>query len=186
MKSEKETIYNELLILRCKRGEKDALEELIRLWEKRLFYYIRKLENDEQNSWDILQETWLKVIREIKSLREPRSLPVWLYRIARNTTMSHLRVLHSTITLFEESEYHSSIEKNTEHLHFENAEQVHYGLSQISLLHREILTLYFLQDFILEEIADVLEAPLGTVKSRLHYAKLSLRAVLEKENQNNG
>ena len=122
------------------------------------------------------------MLRGIKSLREPRCLPMWLYRIARNTTFSHLRSRHSKATIFDESEYHSSIEKNTNPPHFENAEQVHYGLRQISLPHREILTLYFLQDLILEEIADLLEVPLGTVKSRLHYAKLALRAVLEKEN----
>ena len=65
----------------------------------------------------------------------------------------------------------------------DDAEQVHYGLRRISLPHREILTLFFLQDLSVEEIADVVGIPFGTVKSRLYYAKRALRTVLEKEEQ---
>lgn len=180
----KESIYYELLILRCKRREKEALEELIHNWERRLFYYVRRLVDNEQDAWDILQEIWLKVVRSIKSLREPRRLPAWLYRIARNTAMSYFRTQHSKIVLINEDENTSYIDGNDEHFHFEDAEQVHYGLGQISLPHREVLTLYFLHDISLEEIAEVLNIPLGTVKSRLHYAKSALRTVLEKEGGN--
>ena len=77
----------------------------------------------------------------------------------------------------------NDIKDETESQTFENAEQVHYGLDRISLPHREILTLFFLQDLTIEDIAVVLEIPAGTVKSRLYYAKRSLKAVLEKENQ---
>ena len=63
----------------------------------------------------------------------------------------------------------------------EDAEQVHYGLSQLSLPHREVLTLYFLQDLSIDEIAELLGVAPGTIKSRLHFAKRSLRAVLEQE-----
>ncbi len=184
MITNKESIYYELLILRCRRGEKNALEELIHNWERRLFYYVRRLVDNEQDAWDILQEMWLKVIQGIKLLRKPHSLPAWLYRIARNTAISHLRSQHSKLVLINENENTSYVEENDENFRFEDAEQVHYGLSRISLPHREVLTLYFLQDLSLEEIADVLDVPLGTIKSRLHYAKSALRAVLEKEERN--
>ncbi|MCK4905642.1 RNA polymerase sigma factor [bacterium] len=184
MITEKEDIYYELLILRCKRGETAALEELIHNWERRLFYYVRRLVDNEQDAWDILQEMWLKVIGGIKLLREPRSLPAWLYRIARNTAMSHFRSQNKTSVSLNDNKNTSYVEENNEHFHFENAEQVHYGLTQISLPHREVLTLYFLQDLSLEEIAEVLEIPLGTIKSRLYYAKSALRTVLEEEGRN--
>ena len=70
-------------------------------------------------------------------------------------------------------------------LRIENAEQVHYGLSHLSLPHREILTLFFMQDFSLEEIATVLDMPVGTVKSRLYYAKRSMKTVLGQKEQRN-
>jgi RNA polymerase sigma-70 factor (ECF subfamily) len=64
---------------------------------------------------------------------------------------------------------------------FEDAEQVHRALGRISLPHREVLTLFFLEDLSQEQMAEVLGIPLGTVKSRLSYAKRALRSVLEQE-----
>ena len=55
-----EAISEELLALRCRRGEKAALEELVRTWEKRLFYFIRRLVDNEADAWDVLQETWAR------------------------------------------------------------------------------------------------------------------------------
>jgi RNA polymerase sigma factor (sigma-70 family) len=179
----KQAIYYELLVLRCRRGRKDALEELVRSWERQLFYYIRRLVDDEQDAWQILQETWVKVLRGIRGLREPSKLPVWLYSIARKTAISHLRSKYTKQAVLEQNANLCDIEDDTNDLAFENAERVHYGLGQVSLHHREILTLFFLQDLSVEEIVEVLEIPAGTIKSRLHYAKHALKSVLEKEEQ---
>ena len=64
---------------------------------------------------------------------------------------------------------------------FDNADQVHHGLAQLSLPFREVLTLFFLEDFSIDAIAEILGVPPGTVKSRLYHAKQALRAVIEKE-----
>lgn len=179
--TEKQAIYYELLTLRCRRGQKKALEELVTSWEKPLFYYIHRLIEDEQDAWAVLQETWVKVLQGIRRLREPNKLPVWLYSIARKTAISHLRRRYSEKALFEGNDDISNIEHYDSNHTFENAEQVHYGLGRISLPHRDILTLFFLRDLSIEEIAQVLSVPVGTVKSRLYYARLALKDVLERE-----
>ncbi|MBN2588230.1 MAG: RNA polymerase sigma factor [Sedimentisphaerales bacterium] len=179
--SDKKGIYYELLILRCKKGQKEALEELVSNWEKRLFYYIRRLVEDEQEAWSILQEVWVKVLQNIKRIREPRKLPVWLYSVTRKTVISHLRKKYSEKELLKKEESKSNQEDCESQYNFDNAEQVHYGLDKISLPHRDILTLFFLQDLSLDEIAETLQVPKGTVKSRLYYAKRALKDVLEKE-----
>jgi RNA polymerase sigma-70 factor (ECF subfamily) len=184
LRSDKEAIYYQLLVLRCQRGERAALEELIRNWEKRLFYYVRRLVDDEEDAWDILQEIWVRVLRGIRRLRDPRSLPSWLYTIARNTAMSHLRLEYAHRPLQVESENLLRSEESAEEFRFEDAQQVHYGLSKLTLAHREVLTLYFLQDLSVEEIAEVLGVPAGTVRSRLYYAKRALRDVLMREDSN--
>ena len=181
MSTEKELVYYELLVLRCRRRDEGALEELIRHWEKRLFYYIRRLVSDEEDAWDVLQETWLKVVRQIGSLRQARSLPMWLYRIARNTAMSRLRGRYADRSVFDDEQTAADVPEQANSFTFEDAEQVHSGLSRISLPHREVLTLFFLQDLSIDEIAEVLEVAPGTVKSRLHFAKKALRAVIEQE-----
>lgn len=182
--TEKQAIYNELLVLRCCRGQKEALDELVRTWGPPLFYYIHRLIEDEQEAWSVLQETWVKVLQGIGKLREPRKLPFWLYSIARKTALSHLRADRSKKAIIQRAEFASNAEDCETNCTFDDAEQVHYGLGRISLHHREVLTLFFLQDLSIEEIAGVLEIPVGTVKSRLYHARRALKTVLGKDAEN--
>ena len=92
MRRTAEVIYEELLALRCRRGEKAALEELVQTWEKRLFYFIRRLVDNEADAWDVLQQTWVRVLSGIGALREPRSLGPWLYRVARHPYPRHAAI----------------------------------------------------------------------------------------------
>ncbi len=178
--TEKERIYAELLALRCRRGERGALEELVRAWENRLFYFIRRLVPCEEDAWDALQETWMKVVRGIGKLRQPERLSPWLYSIARASAMDRMRAVYANHR--EEPVENEALEQFPEETDaLEDAERVHRGLDRISLPHREVLTLHFLEDFSIEEIAGILGVPAGTVKSRLHHAKRALRAVLERE-----
>jgi RNA polymerase sigma-70 factor, ECF subfamily len=176
---DKQTILLELLVLRCKRGEKQALNDLIRQFEGRLLYFVRRLVATEEDAWDVLQQTWIKVLKGIRTLDDPQRLPAWLYQIARRTAVSHWRGHHRAHARADENVDLTDLAAADESLHFEDAEQVHHALDRISLAHREILTLCFLEDLALEQMAEVLAIPLGTVKSRLCYAKRALRAVLE-------
>lgn len=181
MAANKQTIYWELLILRCRHGERQAFEELIGQWEQRLFYYVRRLVATEEDAWDVLQQTWIKVLKGIPSLKNPQSLRTWLYRIARNTALAQWRAEYKQLARRDESNDLSETEVQQEDFPFTEAEQVHRGLGKITLPHREVLTLYFLEDLSMNQIAGVLDVPLGTVKSRLHHAKRALRAVLAQE-----
>ena len=181
MRRTAEAIYEELLALRCRRGEKAALEELVRTWEKRLFYFIRRLVDNEADAWDVLQQTWVRVLSGIGALREPRRLGPWLYRIARRAAFNHGQVRANYRVLLNDYPAGPPAEDDPSRKDFENAEQVHHGLLRLPLPHREVLTLFFLEDFSIEAIAEILDVPDGTVKSRLHHAKKALRAVLGKE-----
>jgi RNA polymerase sigma-70 factor (ECF subfamily) len=176
---DKDTVARELLALRCRRGDRAALEELIRTWERRLLYFIRRLVRDEADAWDVLQQTWVRVLRGIGSLGEPRSLVPWLYRVARNTALSHVRSREPPRESLEDHPDAFAEDPAGGAPEFEDAEQVHRGLLALSLPHREVLTLFFLEDLSVEEVAAVLGVPPGTVKSRLHYAKRALRKVIE-------
>jgi RNA polymerase sigma-70 factor, ECF subfamily len=182
--SEKDLIYHELLVLRCRRGERAALEELVAAWERRLFYFIRRLGCDEQDAWDVLQQTWLKVLRGFPGLKEPRHLAPWLYRIARNTAINHGQMRSLYREHLHDLEPAVAMEEDPGPRNLEDAEQIHKGLLQLGLPHREVLTLHFLESMTVEQIAHVLEVPAGTVKSRLHHARHALRDVLAKEGKN--
>lgn len=180
MLRDKKAILQELVVLRCKRRERQAFEALVRQWEARLLYYVRRLVATEEDAWDVMQETWLRVYKGIRSLQSPEHLSTWLYRVARCAAQSHWRGHYRAHERLEDS-------KNLEGFAAEeedplgDAEQVHRALGRISLLHREVLTLFFLEDLSQEQMAEVLGVPLGTVKSRLCYAKRALRFVLQRE-----
>ena len=184
MARDKQAILLELLVLRCKRGEKQAFDLLIRQWEGRLLYYVRRLVATEEDAWDVLQQTWIKAFRGIKTLDDPQRLPTWLYQIARRTAASHWRGHYREQARLEDDADMAELAEAEEGWHFEDAEQVHRALSRVSLAHREVLTLRFMDDLSLEQMAEVLAVPLGTVKSRLCYAKRALRAILEHEEGN--
>jgi RNA polymerase sigma-70 factor (ECF subfamily) len=130
----------------------------------------------EADAWEVLQETWIKLFRSLKSLRDPHALPAFLYTTARNTAIGRFRIHNCDTEVYPE---HIPDDRSLNELAaFDNAELVHHALDRLALPHREALTLFFLQDLSLEEIAALLDIPMGTVKSRLHYAKTALRKIL--------
>jgi RNA polymerase sigma-70 factor (ECF subfamily) len=145
--TEKEAIACELPVLRCRQGQRDALEEMVRTWERPLFYYIHRLVDDEDEALHVMQQTWFQALQGLRRLREPRKLPAWLYSIARKTALSYLRTRYSERALFRNGEAVSQVDDGDVYLSFGDAERIHYGLGRLSLMHREILTLFFLLVF---------------------------------------
>jgi RNA polymerase sigma-70 factor (ECF subfamily) len=175
--SDRQLLESALLTVRYQRGDRGAFEGIVQLWEPSLFYYLRRLAPSEADAWELLQETWLKLFRSLGSLRDPQALPAFLYTTARNTALSRLRKRELQDSEIYADEVHDESAENDISA-FDNADQVHHALDQLPLLQREALTLYFLEDLSLDEMAATLDVPVGTVKSRLHCAKLVMRKIL--------
>src|SRR3954469_24429286 len=77
------------LLQRCRTGDQEALAELARRWELRLLYYVRRLVASEADAWDVLQATWVRVMKGIRGVREPEKFNAWIYQVARNAALSH-------------------------------------------------------------------------------------------------
>ena len=169
----------EALLRRCQAGDAEALEELIRRWELKLFYYVRRLVSHEEDAWDILQQTWMRIVKGIGSVRDAERLAPWMYRVARNVALSHRKSLLAQQRWIDKQ---ASVEELTDIESIDTewtAADVHRALERLSLHHREALTLFFLQDLSIAEMAGVLGVSEGTVKSRLFYGKQALAEVLE-------
>ena len=178
----KESVYNQLLVIRCRQGQEEAWSELVSRWEKPLLYYIRRMIDNEHQAWQVLQETWLQVVKNIDTLKMPEYLPKWLYSVCHHKIVSYYRQCHRQAELYESiSNAYSNCGDNGD-TYLEDAEAVHWGLGQIKPVFREVLTLYFLQDLSIDEISEVLGVPAGTVKSRLYHARQQLRKALEDQN----
>lgn len=169
-----------LTVLWAQSGERVALSQLIDLYDQRLLYFVRRILGDADGALDVLQTTWLTVHRKIGSLKSPAAFRVWVYRIAHDAAISELRRQMKRPVPVDDHEITLVIDEQAcDEKSFDCAELVHAALHGLSIDHRRVLTLRFLEDMSIEDIASVVGCSDGTIKSRLHYAKLALRRQIE-------
>jgi RNA polymerase sigma-70 factor (ECF subfamily) len=171
----------ENIVQRCKDGERAAFEELFEMYQPRLKYYVRRLYSGDANIDDILQDIWLTVFKKIRKLKDTRSFDVWLYRIARNNIYDRFRRKKIFAALPQEDELTVS-EGPEPTFDADDAANLHKALKKLNPNHREVLTLCFIEQMPYQSIADVIDCSIGTVRSRIFYAKQSLRKEMERQN----
>jgi RNA polymerase sigma factor (sigma-70 family) len=169
---------DEWLIVRCQLGERSAFDALIERWHAPLWRYIRQLTSNDDVAEEIVQEVWLRVIRGIGRLREGAKWRAWLFGIARRVLMDRLRA-HYAMPLAGVADIDAvpMVDDGADAEALSAA--LHDELAKLPLVEREVLTLFYLRELSLNEVADVLCVPLGTVKSRLFRARGLLRRQLE-------
>ncbi|MFA6186238.1 MAG: RNA polymerase sigma factor [Phycisphaerae bacterium] len=171
----------EEMVHRCRNGERAAFEELFEIYQPRLKYYVRRIDSGSTDTDDILQNIWLTVIKEIQKLKDAKVFAVWLYRIARNKVYDGFRHKENFVTIPEENDF--PVSGNNEPIFDANdAEKLHKAMNELKPHHREVLTLCFIEQMSYQSIADVIDCSIGTVRSRIFYAKQSLRAEMERQN----
>jgi RNA polymerase sigma-70 factor (ECF subfamily) len=172
-------IADELLVVRCQLGEPEAFDDLIARWHGPLWSYIRRVIGQRAEAEDTLQDVWLRVIRGIAHVRDGSRLRGWMFGIARRALMDRLRRQYrlppaadvDAETLVAEPE--AGLEADLEALDV--------ALEKMPVTEREVLILFHLQELSLAEIAETLNLPIGTVKSRLFRARRMARALLQSE-----
>jgi RNA polymerase sigma-70 factor, ECF subfamily len=132
------------LVRRCQKGDQEAFEAVFVQYQPRLRFYIRRLASSLDHTEDLLQDIWVKVIRKVRGLRDPRAFTAWLYRIARNEAISRYRVHEPALGLSEETLESYATDKEPD-FSDEDAAAVHQGLDRLKAAQREVLTLFFLE-----------------------------------------
>jgi RNA polymerase sigma-70 factor (ECF subfamily) len=176
----------QLPVSQARAGESAAWDALFRRYQLPLYVYVFELAHDEQASLDIVQETFIAAVRHIGGLRDDKKFGSWLFGIAHQKVIQLWRKRSGKEILFDEIPQSSvEFEVRPDELLIRQEQEVLFMklLNQLPLPQRSVLLLHFVEDFSLGEIARITETQLGTVKSRLHYAKKTLRKLLE---QNEG
>ena len=176
MENENRALF-EWIALRCQSGETSAFEDLVAVMERPLLYYASSLTGNQDSGLDVLQEVWVRVLRDIRKLKDPSSLRSWLYAITHGIAVDRIR-RNASRERAEQVELEDFEESEEPSFAAEEAAAIHQALSQIGLRHREVLVLHFLEDLSLAEIATVVGCSEGTVKSRMHYAKRAMKGIL--------
>ena len=183
--TDRRALEDEWIAVRCQLGERAAFDELIQRWHGPIWQYVRHLSEDDDAAQDIAQDIWLRVLRGIGRLRDPAKLRAWLFGIAHRTWMDTLRRKYAVVVAdVAEADGHELPDP----MEAEELEQeltaVEQELSRLPAIEREALTLFYLRELSLQEIAQALDIPVGTVKSRLHRARRMLRRELTGKGDN--
>ncbi len=181
---EQRRLAERALVVRAQAGDRAAFNDLVELYQRRLTYYVHRLIGDAEQSRDLLQDVWIEVFRRLAGLQSPAAFRIWLYRVAHHRAIKHLR--RKGVEARAEEVIADTIGELVvdEHALLENAELVHHALGKLTLDHREVLTLRFLENLSIHEIAEIVGCSEGTAKSRLHYAKAAMRTIIERERTN--
>lgn len=119
---------------------------------------------------DLVQETFLNIWKSLPLFRQESSLKTWIYKIATNVALEYLRKNRNK-TLHENQHSNEDKEMSYTDTELQNKDLIEKGLSYLTVDHKAILVLAYLHELTVQEISDILNIPLGTVKSRLHHAK---------------
>jgi RNA polymerase sigma-70 factor (ECF subfamily) len=171
-------------------GIEPAYEELIARYQQPVYSIVYRLLGDQSDACDVVQEVFLKVFRSVNSFRERSSLRTWIYRIAVNEAHNHRRWFcrhkkrevaighedneHRTYDITPDpgpSPFDRALDRETQML-------IEQALDEISPVFRTAVILRDIEGFGYEEIADILQISLGTVKSRILRGREALRRVL--------
>ncbi|MDB5338997.1 MAG: rpoE 12 [Planctomycetaceae bacterium] len=174
-------LHEGFLVRQFQRGNPEAFVALVRRYERRLLYFLRRFERDSERALDILQEVWMTAWSTRMSLQSDAAFRAWIYRIAHGKIVGAIRAEMRQRRTERERQYLTATAANCTGATFESAELVHFALSQVSPEHRSVLTLRFLEGMAIAEIAEVTNLPVGTVKSRLHYASQEILSVIEEQ-----
>jgi RNA polymerase sigma-70 factor (ECF subfamily) len=171
-----ERVYRSVLVVRCQAGDRAAFEELVGLYQARLRYFLARMVGDDHAADDLLQEVWFEVHRGVAGLADPGAFTAWLYRIARHRALAELRKRRLDLSSLDGVDLAEGEEDGD--FSAEDAERVHAAMGHLPPAHREVLLLRFFEGMSYDDIAGVLGCQLGTVRSRIHYAKSALRRAM--------
>ena len=163
-------------------GDQAAFSELYHRYKDRMYYYFyRMLGNSSEQANDFLQELFMKLIEKPESFNPAFSFPTWLYSVANNMCKNEYRrrevrkEYQATEALEPKLDYLNDSSVDPEQL----IEKIFLTLDQLGEEHRSVFLLRYREGFSIREVAEILELPEGTVKSRLFYTKKLLAGKLE-------
>lgn len=178
------------LIERVKSGDESAFEELYHEFYKLAYYFAFKLCHNEADAKDAVQDTFIEIHRSISTLKENSYFKAWMYKIVHSKCKKIFRKNKYITTDFDNEPMIRTITEDRreftpeQFVHFtSDQEALHSCLDQLPSSQRAIIVLFYLEQMSIKEISDIMEIPVGTVKSRLAYGRNYLKRALNEYEQ---
>jgi RNA polymerase sigma-70 factor, ECF subfamily len=173
------------IVARVRNGDREAFAKLVLKYQSRVLTLATRLLDNRSEAEDIAQDIFVKIFQSLHDFRGASRFSTWLYRITINHCLNHIRRRtrqQQTLVVTEPEDWIQESPASNPHKTLEQKERWALVQAKLQLLSPEHRTIVLLRDFeglSYEEIADVLQLESGTVKSRLHRARMELKALLE-------
>lgn len=176
------------LILQLQAGSLDALGILYDRHRKMVYRTALGISSDPEAAADLLQDVFLRLHRFAGRVDPDRPLEPWLYRVTANLSYTWVKRRHRWFSPIEDlAEWLVSSKKREAPQQVaemdEESRQVQQAIAALPLTQRIVVVLYYINDLALQEIAEILDVPEGTVKSRLHYGRKALKKHLKLQDE---
>ena len=170
------------LVLQLQDGSLDALGVLYDRYRQMVYRTALVITGDQEAASDLLQDVFLRLYRFAYRIDSKRPLQPWLYRMTANLSYTWLKRDRRWLRPLEDlADWLAGSGKNNPHELVEKRDdwdRVQVAVSNLPLPQRVVVVLYYLNDLSVQEISEILEVPVGTVKSRLHYGRQALKKSL--------
>jgi RNA polymerase sigma-70 factor (ECF subfamily) len=178
------------LVRHARRGDLTAYDELVRRYQERIYATIYHMTSNHEDANDLAQEAFIKAFHALKSFKGGSSFYTWVYRIAVNKTINFLKQRKNKAQLsLDDLDFHAEHDPDLVALVSDKTprrdvslaelqEKLNIAMQKLSEPHRLVVTLHDVQGLSHEEIAKIMECNIGTVRSRLFYARQQLQAYL--------
>lgn len=174
------------------RGDQDAFRQLVERYQRSVYNITWRMVRNDEDARDLTQETFIRVFRGLGTYDQTRTFSTWLFRIATNLCIDHHRKKKMRTVSIDGSQIGDETREpmalpdhgpRPDRLHEVTnlAERIDTFLERLSPAYRAVLVLRYREQLSYEEMAEVLDIPLGTVKARLHRAHRHLRDLMEEE-----
>lgn len=176
-------------IKQVKKGDQTAFEEVVSIFQNRIYQHCYRMIGNEHEAEELAQEAFIRAYVNIHSFDHERKFSTWLYRIATNVTIDRLRKRKPDYYLDAEIPQADGLTMyaklpNDDRLPDDEVEglelqqYIYKEIHSLSPIYRTIIILRYLEEFSLKEISEILDIPLGTVKTRIHRGRETLRKKL--------
>jgi len=171
-------VFDALLVLQYQSGDKKALTILVKRHHKRFcshaYWYLR----DMDCSKDVVQDCWTIIINKLEKLRDPNSFSSWAMRIVTRKSLDFL-IKDKTKREWLRHYQSDSVEDSKEVEKRNEVNRLKYAIKSLQENQQIVLRLFYIQEYSLKEISDILDVSVGTVKSRLFHAREKLKTILK-------
>jgi RNA polymerase sigma-70 factor (ECF subfamily) len=178
------------LVRRARRGDLPAYDELVRRYQERIYATVYHMTANHEDANDLAQEAFIKAFQALRSFKGGSSFYTWIYRIAVNKTINFLKQRRNKSQMsLDDLDFNAEHDPDLVALVSEKTPRREVGLAELqeklnaamqrlSEPHRLVVTLHDVQGLSHEEIAEIMDCNIGTVRSRLFYARQQLQAYL--------